>query len=269
MRFLVCFVALVGALVAGTFASSGPAAADASCGHGGYSYAGFQALSPARGVRATIVALGPPQVEKGHVAAWVGVGGPGQGASGADAWIQVGLSTFEGTDSTLYFETNRPGIGPRYTLVRSGIAAGSAHRVAVLEVRGRRGWWRVWVDGAPVSEPVYLARGSGRWRPIATAETWDGGRRVCNLFSYRFGRVSLAGRGGGWRSFRSGYRFQDPGYRVLESSGGFVARAVRPLPVPTALTKAPAERTAEQGTPPGDSTAPPEPTTATTDEPNG
>src|SRR5215217_7145627 len=110
MRFLVCVTVLVGAVVAGTF-SSAPAGAVASCGRAGYSYAGFQATSPARGVRATIAALGAPQVENGHVAAWVGVGGPGQGAGGSDAWIQVGLSAFHGTDGKLYFETNRPGLG--------------------------------------------------------------------------------------------------------------------------------------------------------------
>jgi hypothetical protein len=268
MRFLISFVVLVGAVVAGAF-SSGPAAADASCGHAGYSYAGFQALSPAHGVRASIVALGAPQVEHGLVAAWVGVGGPGQGAGGSDAWIQVGLSAFHGTDSQLYVETNRPGLGPRYAVVRDQVAPGSRHRVAVLEVHRRPGWWQVWVDGASVSDPVYLPGSSGRWRPIATAETWDGGRRVCNLFAYRFGDLSVAGRGGAWRSFRSGYRFQDPGYRVLDSSGGFVARAVRPLPVPTALSKAAPDQTAEQATQPTDSNAPAGPTTATNDGPSG
>ena len=268
MRFLLAVTVLVATLVAGAF-SSGPAEAVASCGRAGYSYAGFQALSPAHGVRATVVALGFPQVENGHVAAWVGVGGPGQGAGGSDAWLQVGLSAFHGTDSKLYYETNRPGFGPRYTLVRSGIPVGSAHRVAVLEVHGRPGWWRVWVDGAPVSEPVYLPGSTGRWRPIATAETWDGGRRVCNLFSYRFGRVSVAGRGGAWRSFRSGYRFQDPGYRVLGSRGGFLARAVRPLPHQTALSKAPAEPTTQPATPRADATAPAEPSAAPTADPNG
>jgi hypothetical protein len=267
MRFLVPVMVLVGAAVAGAF-SSDPAVAVASCGRAGYSYAGFQASSPAHGVRASIVALGVPQVENGHVAAWVGVGGPGQGAGGSDAWIQVGLSAFHGTDSKLYFETNRPGVGPHYTQVRERVAAGSRHRLAVLEVHRRPGWWRVWVDGAPVSEPVYLPGSSGRWRPIATAETWDGGRRVCNLFSYRFGHLTVAGRGGAWRRFRSGYRFQDPGYRVVGSRTGFLARAVRPLPRPTALSKAPATQTA-QASPPAETAAPAEPTAAPSDQPTG
>jgi len=238
MRFFVPVAVLLAAGFAGAFSST-PASAVSSCGRSGYSYAGFQAGAAAHGVRADIVALGAPQVESGHVAAWVGVGGPGQGAGGSDAWIQVGLASFDGTESRLYFEVNRPGVGPRFSQVQGHVAPGSRHRVAVLELFGHPGWWKVWVDGAAVSQPYFLPGSSGRWRPIATAETWDGGRRVCNLFSYRFGRVSVAGRGGAWRRFRSAYRFQDPGYRVLGSRHGFLARAVRPLPLPSSVVKAP------------------------------
>jgi hypothetical protein len=239
MRFVVIVMALVGAAVAGA-SSSEPAAAVASCGRAGYSYAGFQAVAPAHGVRADVVAVGAPQVESGHVAAWVGV-------NGATSWIQVGFSAFRGSGSKLYYEINRPGVGPRYTQVQDDVEAGSHHRLAVLEVFGHRGWWRVWVDGAPVSQPVFLAGSSGRWRPIATAETWDGGRRVCYLFSYKFGRVAVAGRGGAWRRFQRGYRFQDPGYRVLSATNGFLARAVRPLPETPSAAKAtpPAQSTTQ------------------------
>lgn len=210
--------------------SAGSASAVSSCGHPGYSYAGFQAATPAHGVRADVVALGRPHVESGHVAAWVGVGGPGQGPGGSDAWIQVGLSAFEGTGSRLYFEVNRPGVGPRYTELRANVEPGSRHRLAVLEVSRKPGWWRVWVDGKPVSKRLYLPGSSGRWRPIATAETWDGGRRVCNRFVYRFDGLSVAGApGGSWRRFLTAHRFQDPGYRVVRGSRGFLARAIRPL----------------------------------------
>jgi hypothetical protein len=240
MRLFLPFLAVLAGIALTSAFSSSPATAGSACGQAGYSYAGFQAVSPAHGVRADLVALGSPQVESGHVAAWVGVGGPGQGAGGSDAWIQVGLASFQGNESRLYFEINRPGAGPRYTEVLSHVAPGSRHRVSVLEVFRHPGWWRVWVDGAAVSQSVFLPGSSGRWRPIATAETWDGGRRVCNLFSYRFGRVSVAGPGGAWRRFQSGYRFQDPGYRVLGSSRhGFLARAVRSLPTPPSAVKAP------------------------------
>jgi hypothetical protein len=244
MRLFAPLAVLLAAGIASAF-SSAPASAVSSCGRSGYSYAGFQAGATAHGIRADIVALGAPQVESGHVAAWVGVGGPGQGAGGSDAWIQVGLASFDGTESRLYFEVNRPGVGPRFTQVQGHVAPGSHHRVAVLEVFGHPGWWKVWVNGAAASQSFFLPGSSGRWRPIATAETWDGGRRVCNLFSYRFGRVSVAGRGGAWRRFRSAYRFQDPGYRVLGSRHGFLARAVRPLPRPTAAKAASPAPTAQ------------------------
>jgi hypothetical protein len=232
-------LASLAALLAGAAAfASGQAGAVAACGHGGYSYAGFQSARIAHGVRADLVALGSPLVENGHAAAWVGVGGPGQGAGGSDAWLQVGYATFGTSDIRLYFESNRPGQGPHYTQVEGSVEPGTRHRVAVLEVHGRKGWWKAWVDGKPVSEPMYLPGSSGRWAPIATAETWDGGRRVCNLFSYRFGHVSVAGRGGAWRAFRNGSRFQDPGYQVVGAEDGFLARADEPLPTPSAV-KAP------------------------------
>jgi predicted small integral membrane protein len=215
-------LAIVCAVIASAI-SAGSATAVSACGRSGYSYAGFVAAAPAHGVRASVVALGNPYVENGHVAAWVGV-------SGGNAWIQVGLSAFAGTGSRLYFEVNRPGVGPRYTQVLPQVEPGSRHRIAVLEILRRSGWWRVWVDGKPVSDPVYLRGSSGRWAPMATAETWDGGRRVCNLFAYRFDRLATAGPGGAWRRLTRGHRFQDPGYRVVGTPGGFLARAVRPLP---------------------------------------
>src|SRR5262249_23678606 len=57
---------------------------------GGYSYAGVQDARAASGIRATLVQVDTPRVARGHVAAWVGVGGPGQGAGGRDEWIQIG-----------------------------------------------------------------------------------------------------------------------------------------------------------------------------------
>ena len=234
------YVLAIGALVcaAAGAVSPGPAIATSSCGRPGYSYAGLQAMRPAHGVRADVVALGKPHVQSGHVGAWVGVGGPGQGQGGSDAWIQVGLSAFAGTDSRLYMEVNRPGVGPRYAEIRSRVAAGTRFRIAVREVRGRPSWWAVWVNRKRVSKPVYLPGSSGRWRPIVTAETWDGGRRVCNLFRYRFDRVSVVDRDRTWRRFARGYRFQDPGYRVVGSRSGFLARSVRPLPRPTPTARA-------------------------------
>ena len=82
-------VAFVGAA---TTASAGRACLSGARA-GGYSYAGHQAAYRGHGVRATIMLTRAPSVDAGHVAGWVGVGGPGQGANGGDAWIQAGVAS--------------------------------------------------------------------------------------------------------------------------------------------------------------------------------
>jgi hypothetical protein len=213
--------------LAAVAAGASPAAAvpASACGKAGYSYAGFASAERVHGVRARLQARTEPVVASGHVAGWVGVSGP----NGAGAWLQVGISAVAGVDdSSLYFEVARPGDGPRYTAL-GDVRPGETYDVAVLEIAGRPGAWRVWVNGAPRTQPIVLAGSSGRWRPIATAETWDGGRRVCNRFDFRFGRVQVAGSpGGSWRTFARGQRFEDPGYRlVVGSAASFRAVAAR------------------------------------------
>ena len=76
---------VAGALtIAALVAQSGTATAGARCGadvagNGGYTYAGYQAADRGHGVRATITATRALEATSGHVAGWVGVGGPGQG----------------------------------------------------------------------------------------------------------------------------------------------------------------------------------------------
>jgi hypothetical protein len=115
----------------------------------------------------------------------------------------------------LYMEVTREGRDPELSLLEEGVAVGRSHRFAVLEVAGQPGWWKVWVDGQPVSKPIRIRGSSGRWAPIATAESWNGGEASCNAFAFRFERVSVAyGGGGAWRPFVSGYRFRDGSYTV-------------------------------------------------------
>ncbi len=214
------------ACAAATLASPPDAAALEPCGKAGYSYAGFQSANRGHGVRATLVALANPQVRNGHVAAWVGVGGAGLGPNGRDQWLQVGLSAFHGTGSNLYYEVTAGGAAPRYHELDARVAPGERHRVAVLEVATRPNWWRVWLDGKPASKPIHLPGSSGRFQPIATAETWDGGTRVCNRFAYRFDELGVAAaRGGNWQRFVQAHRFEDRGYRVTASASSFVAAA--------------------------------------------
>ena len=62
---------------------------------------------------------------------------------------------------------------------------------------------------------------SGRWAPIVTAESWNGGTPTCNAFGFRFERVSVSrGAGGTWRPFVSGHRFLDGTHKLsdVESS---------------------------------------------------
>src|SRR5215217_8415611 len=179
----------------------------------------------AHGVSATLTALSRPQVDDGHVAAWVGVGGAGQGPNGSDAWIQIGLSAFPGSGSGLYYEVARPGSSPHYVELAGGVRNGDRFRVAVLEMSGRPDHWRVWLNGKPVSAPVQLRGSSGNWRPMATAESWAGDGAACNRFNYRFDGVQVAAaNGGSWSPFVGGQTFLDSGYRLLDRGrASFVA----------------------------------------------
>jgi hypothetical protein len=220
----------LGAAVAAAWAgSAGSAQAGTRTCVNDYSYAGFQSANRGHGVRATLAALQRPQVHSGHVAAWVGVGGPGQGPNRSDQWLQVGMSAFSDGNTSLYYEFATGGRLPEYVEVMPNVPSNKRLRVAVLEMSKRPGWWRVWVGRNPVSPPIHLPGSSGRFEPIATAESWGAGSRACNAFTYRFDKLGVAGaRGGSWRRFVQAHRFLDPGYRVMASSpsaSSFVARS--------------------------------------------
>ena len=203
-----------------------PAPAKSACGSSGYAYAGVGSSNRAYGVASYLQTVAPPEVLSGHVAGWVGVGGPGSGPKGADEWIQVGFSAFPGSSfSSLYYEIARPNGAPLYHEIASGLPAGTSRKVAVLELAGRRGWWRVFVDDRAVSEPVFLPGSHGAWRPLATTETWGAGSFVCNRFSYRFGSIAVATRpGGSWQRLTRHYTFQNHGYRIRRvTAATFVA----------------------------------------------
>jgi hypothetical protein len=204
-----------------------PARAAERCGWSGYSYAGVVSAERAHGIAATLSALRPPRVEHGHTAAWVGVGGYGAGPGGSDEWLQAGLVDFPGSGTRLYYEVKRPGRPRRFVEAGWTVVLGSTHRVAVVELSSRPGWWRVWLDGRPAGGAVFLPRSHGLFRPMATAESWDGGERACNRFTYRFAGVAIAaGPHGAWRPLAETYRLEDPGYRVLGARGAtFVATA--------------------------------------------
>lgn len=222
MRRLVVLAATIAALLCG-------ASRALACGTtAGYSYAGVAAPAKAFGISASVTPMGGFNVLAGHVAGWVGVGGPGKGPHGSDEWLQVGFSGFPSLNGNdLYYELTLPNGRPTYHQVATDLPFGQPARFAVLEIQGRRDWWRVWVNGKPASAPIHLPGSHGRWAPIATAESWDGGTNgACNGFLYRFDHVAVAAApGGGWRPLANALDITSTGTRVQPSRGkaSFVA----------------------------------------------
>jgi len=208
-------------------AQTSASASTVPCGSGshgsaGYSYAGYQSARVGSGVRATIAPLREATVTAGHAAAWIGVGGPGQGAGGETAWLQAGVAALPRTPAMVYAEITRPGREPVFLPLLESVQVGESHRLAVLEMNRRPDVWRIWVDGKPVTDPIVLPGSHRRWEPIVTAESWNGGVATCNAFAFRFERVGIAASlGGSWRVFQPGYTFHDRGY---------VVRQLRPAP---------------------------------------
>jgi hypothetical protein len=227
----VALVVLVTVAGVSTTGGSPAAAVTGGCATGadaGYAYAGHQADVVAQGVRATITPLAAPRIAAGHIAAWVGVGGPGEGPNGTDEWLQVGIASQSSGTLFVYAESERSGGQPQVTTLRASVRPGESHRLAIASAGGRIDLWRVWVDGRPAGAPVLLPGSSGRWKPVATAESWSPGGRACNTFAFRFERVEVRSTGR-WSRFVSEQRFVDRGY-MLESlqpgavTFGFVAR---------------------------------------------
>jgi hypothetical protein len=180
---------------------------------GGYSYAGLYASRPAGGIAASLTMLTAPVLGGGHVAAWVGIGGPGLGPNSSDEWLQVGLASFDSSGGRLYYELATPGQEPRYVELAAGIQPGKTIRVALLELPFAPGTWVI-VTPVGLAGPFFLPRSHGVWAPVATAESWAAGGSRCNRSSYRFGRIELAGGSGRWRALRHASRLQDPGWRL-------------------------------------------------------
>jgi hypothetical protein len=193
-----------------------------ACGTGGYSYAGLGAPSRGFGISAIVTPLSTFDVLNGHVAGWVGVGGPGEGPGGSDEWLQIGLSGYPGvTGSDLYYEVTQPHHYPVYHQVATDLPDGEPVKVTVLEIHNRPDWWRVWLNHKAVSKAIHLPQSHDRWTPIATAESWDGGTGgTCNTFLYRFRQVSVAHvAGGGWHPLTGGYPISSSETRVQRSPG--------------------------------------------------
>ena len=198
--------------VLGATASASAAPGAAPCGVSGYNYAGVGGLQTSSGVAGTIRAMAAPQVEAGHVAAWVGFGGYGAGKGGSDAWLQAGIITKAGGAPSLYWEVTRPGHEPELVVLREA-EVGRAYRVSVREVAKET--WRAFVDGVAVSPAFVLPGSSGRWEATAVAESWDGGAAVCNHFRFAFADLATR-REDAWREFGKRFRLEGGAYRLAE-----------------------------------------------------
>jgi len=204
------------ALPAASAAKAGGAKAGA-CADRSYSYAGLQSDSKAHGVSATVAARTMPSVTAGHVAGWIGVAGTGQ--DGSFEWLQAGFVAYA-SDRTarMYYEMKFPGSGPGSSFheFRADVQPGEKHRFSVLEIAGRDSWWRVSVDGRPVSPPIHLPGSHGAWYPQALGENFNGGSGSCNGYGFEFSDLALAQTNGGrWRPFSAAMTFEDPGYRIV------------------------------------------------------
>jgi hypothetical protein len=172
-------------------------------------------------VAATLAVQAQPHVEHGHVAAWVGVGGVGMGPGGSTEWLQAGYAA-DGSSSDLYYEVAEPHSAPRYHSVGLVIEPGEKHRVGVIEMQRRPGWWRIWVDRVPVSAPIFLPGSHDGWPPIVTSESWNGGVPSCNAFAYSFSAIRV--RHASWTPLADAYLIQTSGYAVVWRPGTMLAR---------------------------------------------
>jgi hypothetical protein len=184
-----------------------------------YGYAGVVGPRSAAGVSARLTELDTPVVRWGHVAAWVGLS-----SGGAGSWIQAGLAGFEEGASTLYYEVGRASATPVYTPLRYDIPSNEPHQVAVLEVPGRPGSWRIWVDGEPASPVIALAGSHASWHPMVMAESWNGGTGACNRFRFAFANLrTVAAAGGALLPLGGAPSRVDGGLRLRHAGTGLVA----------------------------------------------
>lgn len=176
---------------------------DHGCYVSDYSYAGLFSQNSFHGFSARLTVLKQSLVQDGHVAGWLGVGDPVSGPGETPEWLQVGINTAGSgqTANHLYWEYYGPHVADdyHYHQVIDNVPVGVTHKVAILEVAHQPRYWRVWVDGQPVSPPLALP-GRKSWQGDFTGETWGGnGAPKCNGFAYRFDQMrGAAAAGGSW-----------------------------------------------------------------------
>jgi len=149
-----------------------------------YAYGGVQSTEYVGRIAATLTALEQPRVASGHVGAWVGIGGVGEGPDGLDEWLQVGLSGLEDGSTAVYLEIKR-GKYYRFRRIVRRVPTGKPFRFVLAE--WSPGKWRVEVNRKVVGR-VHLD--AIAWHADVMAESWKKQPRACNTFRYRIGVVS-------------------------------------------------------------------------------
>jgi hypothetical protein len=177
-----------------------------------------------------------PDVKGGHVAGWVGVGGPGLGPNGTDEWVQVGYAGFDTGEDQIYYEVATPNKPPQYHTVVDAVSPGSKNLMGVLESGNAQGSWQVWLNNKPVSPVITLPSSHDKFTPQAIGENWNGATSDCNVYDYAFNSTQVASKpGGSWVNGKPGQRRGDAHEHVAKTGlGSFTARATAAVPSSTA-----------------------------------
>jgi hypothetical protein len=76
-----------------------------------------------------------------------------------------------------------------------------------------------------VTKTFFLPGSHGMWRPVATAESWNGDTGgTCNGYGFRFAQVRVATRpGGAWQPLTAGQVLSAPGYHLSRNQSTLLA----------------------------------------------
>jgi hypothetical protein len=218
-------VAAVGLLTT-QFAAGNARRVSAGC-KPNYDYAGENEEGVGAGIRVNLTNLRSPGVGAvGHVAGWVGVGGPGLGPNGTDEWIQLGYAGFAGGNTQIYYEVTQPNLPPKYHLVQESVPPQAKYLMAVTEVK--KGAWQASINGKPVSPVIALPGSHGKFSPQAIGETWNGGTRECNAYAYGFVNVEVAATPGGstWRAGKTGSKYDNAQQKLVAiAANSFITKS--------------------------------------------
>ena len=227
--------ALAGALAAASILAA-PAWADGACTDAGYTEGGASTGAHTHGISAHVRPLSRPNVQNGVVTAWVGIGPTNTPPDKLLGFLHVGVIALPVQSPRLFWEYRRPGTATTIRHLRKYIRIGTRHRVAVREVAGRPGRWRVWIDRRIVS-PAMNVRRVGGWRPRVMIESLPDRTTSCNNFKYRFSRVSVVRRLGThepWRRLIRAYTFRSPGVGVTHPAHSALVTLKAPSQPPNA-----------------------------------